>query len=152
MGARGPQPTPNDVKRQRGTLRSTPDRRAADAELVTTVPEPPKWLSLKAEKVEWAEAAEYLIAQGTFARADYDTLACYCSTKISWLKERKLARKHPITVAQSGNVSPGPHYKMAKEYLSDMQKLAHALGMTPASRTRLDAVPAAPAKQDDLIQ
>lgn len=152
MGQRGPIAASNAEKERRGTLRARDAKREVEPDLVKSIPDPPKWLTLRSEKEEWAATAEVLIAAGLLTVADYDTLACYVSVKISWLKERKLARKKPTTSSAKGWEAPSPHYTMAKQYLSDMAKFQAALGMSPASRARVDATPVVQPKKDDLIQ
>ncbi len=153
MGARGPAPTPTATKKARGTYR--PDRapqREAEPELVSTVPPPPKWLTLKTERDEWNRTAAVLVNAGLLSLADFDTLALYCRTKINYLKASRRARRHPVTIAQSGYEAVGPWVTITKQHLAELIKLGASLGMNPASRTRIEANPKQPGKRDGLIQ
>jgi P27 family predicted phage terminase small subunit len=105
----------------------------------------PAELADPAARLEWDRVAPGLIACGQVTIADRATLIGYCHKWAQWQALEREASKHPFLVATpSGYPIPNPALSMANKAFHLMLKAAAELGMTPAGRSRVTVVPAAP--------
>lgn len=144
----GPKPKPTALK----ILNGNPGRRplpANEAQLEITKPEPPDHLAPEAV-LEWNRLVEALYKSGLMTDADVGALASYCSAYGRWVQaERQLneaAKADPETGGlvirtSNGNVIQNPLVGIANKAHNDVMRYAAEFGMTPASRTRVDAKP-----------
>jgi len=134
---------PTALKRLEGTYR--PDRDTG-REATPAAPldlSPPSFLSERAAD-KWNELAPMLATNGLLTVCDLDTLALYCTTWARWREaEDKIEEHGSTTVAHSGYQQVNAHTTLAKQYRSDLLKLADRLGLNPAARSRVHAAPQA---------
>lgn len=113
--------------------------------------EPPTWLPADAVEV-WGEVEPPLRAVGRLRAEHRDILANWCATSAEL---RALA---PI-LAQDGSVATGPHgthpsaaHSAAARLRITLLTLGKALGLDPASSTRLEAMEGPPGEVCDSLQ
>lgn len=138
MGKRGPAPKPTALK----VLQGNPGGRA----LNRREPKPrtrrakmPSHLSEKAQ-IEWKRIERELRSMGLLASADSDALAMYCESYVTWMDAMEQVRKlGTIVKSPSGYPIQNPYLAVANSAQKQMQQLLGQFGMTPASRTNLQA-------------
>lgn len=147
---RGPAKTPTALT----VLRGNPGKRALpkrEPKPEAVAPTPPADLP-EAAAAEWrAVVADLAAVPGLLTRADRPTLELYARTMATF-------RELEVFSAVNGRVlvlrddrgavryaQPAPHASLAAKLLPQLRGLAAELGLSPASRTRIQ-VPAAPAE------
>lgn len=92
MGARGPQPTPSEILKGRGTFRA--DRRSGEPSVKVARPSCPTWLKGEA-RAEWNRQVRQLVAMRVIAKVDRAALAVYCD---AWCDLVRLVYRHDDAV------------------------------------------------------
>ncbi|MDP9236719.1 MAG: phage terminase small subunit P27 family [Chloroflexota bacterium] len=140
MPRRGRKPLPTKLKLIRGTLRS--DRRnAKEASLSSGLPTCPRALS-PAAKREWKRVAHELAQAGLLTRVDRAGLAAYCAAWSRWIEAEEALRTYgTIIKSPSGYPMVSPYFSVASKSLEQMRLLLGEFGMTPSSRSRVNAQP-----------
>ena len=140
MPRRGRKPLPTKLKLIRGTLRS--DRRNPnEASLNGGIPTCPRALS-PAAKREWRRVARELAQAGLLTRVDRAGLAAYCAAWSRWIEAEEALRTYgTIIKSQSGYPMVSPYFSVASKSLEQMRLLLGEFGMTPSSRSRVNAQP-----------
>ena len=140
MPRRGRKPLPTKLKLFRGTLRS--DRRnPREASLGDGLPTCPRALS-PAAKREWRRVAHELAQAGLLTVVDRAGLAAYCAAWSRWIEAEEALRKYgTIMKSQSGYPMVSPYFSVASKSLEQMRLLLGEFGMTPSSRSRVNAQP-----------
>jgi P27 family predicted phage terminase small subunit len=140
---RGRKPKPTALK----VLTGNPGKRPLPAnEPVpeTAVPEPPEHLTDEA-RLEWFRIAAELEALGLVTRPDRAALAAYCQAWGRWVEAEENLRKFGVIVkSPNGYPMQSPFLAIANKAMEQMRQFLTEFGMTPASRSRVSAVPAAP--------
>jgi P27 family predicted phage terminase small subunit len=140
----GPPKKPTRLKLIQGTFRKD---RAIPNEVKPAVASPvvPGHLSDEA-KVEWGRLSQELECLGLLSRIDRAALAAYCECWSDWVEACRMCatkdgqdRKVIKTVA--GNFIENPYYSIKKRAAELMHKFLTEFGMTPASRSRINAMP-----------
>jgi P27 family predicted phage terminase small subunit len=130
---------PTAIRMQRGN----PGRRPINTREPTPDPldlEAPASLS-PAAAVEWARLAPMLAARGHVTAADRAAFIGYCVKFAQWDALEAAARQAPFVVtAPSGYPIPNPAIGMANKVFTLLLKAAAELGLTPSSRSRVQAV------------
>lgn len=138
MGARGPAPTPSNLKVLRGTFRKD---RAADNEPKPEVKAPscPTWLHREAKR-EWRRIVKHLVKLGLVTELDRAALAAYCQAYADWWKmEKRVEEVGEVQVTKSGYAAQRPEVSMRDKAWERMLKAAKEFGFTPSSRSRVSA-------------
>lgn len=134
----GRKPKPTAVK----LLEGNPGKRAlnrAEPKPRVVMPRPPEHLSDE-EKIKWKAAVKELYPLGLITTIDKDALAMYCVIFIRWLKAEKMVReKGEIIKTAAGNIIQNPYLSIANRALDQLNKLGAEFGMTPSSRSRVQA-------------
>ena len=105
------------------------------------MPEPPEWLADLAKEA-WRKLAPWLVGAKILAASDLHNLEAFCSAYNRWrLSEADIA-KNGIVVPGVNSDIKNPACTAANEALKQMSSYGAALGLDPATRTRL-AVPGA---------
>ena len=119
-------------------------RGAADAPALPDVlPRCPPHLSGAARR-EWRRLATPLFEAGVLTLADRAALAAYCQAWGRWVEaEEKLAETPTLLKAPSGYVQQSPWLSIANKQLEIMGRYMAELGLTPVSRSRVEATDAA---------
>ena len=110
---------------------------------------PPAHLTVD-EKRLWREVVGSM-PEGLYTRADKGTLERYCQ---KWAKHRQLgeeiAHTGNLVMGQAGNWVKNPLFLAQAQMADDMHRCATELGLTPASRSRIEhRVEPAPVESDE---
>lgn len=147
MSRRGPKPQPTNLRLLEGG-RSRP-RAGSEPQpsRPSEIPEPPVYLTGYARE-EWDRVIEDLYSTGVYATVDQTMLAAYCMAFSRWIRAEldleKMAQQDPTThgamiKTTNGNAIQNPLVGVASTARRDMQRIAAEFGLTPSSRTLLDA-------------
>ena len=144
MRRSGPPKKPTNLKLLQGTFRND---RAVENEPKpkTAIPPVPPHLSDEG-KVEWGRVSQELYSLGLLSNVDRAALAAYCEAWADFVESSKLCRTEAgqdrkVVKTNNGNFIENPYYTIKKRSMEIMHKFLTEFGMTPASRTRIGAVP-----------
>lgn len=107
---------------------------------VSGTPECPKGLTAAARK-EWARVVDYLAKNGIVGSVDSVGLAAYCQSYSRWLQAEKMIDKEGIVIDGPQGLKKHPAVTVANEASKLMRSFASEYGLTPASRSRINAKP-----------
>ena len=143
----GPRKTPTPLKLMRGTV----SKRAAKAEpqppAISKIPPAPAHLDEVARE-EWARVAHDLISSGILTSVDLGALQTYCIAYSHAVYAELTYQEHLGTVAfTKAGMAVSPYFRAAVDAGNALLKAAAELGMTPASRGKVQAVPVARADE-----
>jgi P27 family predicted phage terminase small subunit len=143
MSKRGAKPVPTRLKVLRGTDR--PDRRNPNEPVVKpATPSCPKHLGAEAKR-EWRRASKQLAAVGLLAQIDRAAFALYCDSYGRWVETTEAIRTYGLMVkSKNGIPMQSPYLAVANKAAEQMRLLLGEFGMTPASRSRVNAEPVTP--------
>ncbi len=97
---------------------------------------------LRPAKAEWKRLIRELFALGVVTALDRAALAAYCQAYGRWAEaERKLKETPMLLKLPSGYIQPSPWLAIANKQLELMAKYMAELGLSPVSRTRVEAKP-----------
>ena len=141
MGARGPLPQPDNVRR----LRGNPGRRnpPGPPRAVAASPSPPSWLDPEA-KAEWRRITPELARLRVISALDRAALAVYCDAWSRWVQARKLLEASGLIVKgrnRGGGDVKSPAWTVYAQAAGLVASAARELGLSPASRMRLSVYP-----------
>lgn len=140
----GRRPLPTRLKVLKGTAqpcRTNP--REPRPEVVAL--DPPEYLGTTA-RAEWRRKAEVLARMGVLTEGDDAALAAYCQAFERFVEaEGKLRQSGLLIKTTGGNVIQNPLVGIANRAMELMHKFLGEFGLTPSSRTRLQAPPASQA-------
>ena len=120
-----------------------------EAQLDLAEPTPPEFLNTDA-KVEWGRVVGTLFCAGLMTELDRATLAAYCQAYGRWAQaERALSRmadkdefnRALMVKTHNGTAIQNPLVGTANKAKADMVKYALEFGMSPSSRSRVNATP-----------
>lgn len=147
MGQRGPRPKPVALKLLAGNPGKRPARRSGRGRTRRGIPPRPPELTGEAA-AEWDRLAPELDAAGALAVTDRGILAAYCCAVADLLAARaaivERGRWLEVPVQTSKGERLGvrliehPAVKLLDKASARVQRLAAELGITPASRARLE--------------
>jgi P27 family predicted phage terminase small subunit len=84
---------------------------------------------------------------GIICELDRAVLADYCEAYGRWVEaERKLKETPPLLKTPSGYVQPSPWLAISNKNLELMARFITELGLSPASRSRVAALPSGPGR------
>jgi P27 family predicted phage terminase small subunit len=106
------------------------------------IPARPRHLTKAARKV-WDELVEALGNAGILTRADANCMAAYCEAMATWLDAKvMIAEGGAVLVDDSTDrMYRNPYVAIASEAVGQMQTLGSSLGLNPAARAKLHAIP-----------
>lgn len=140
MGMRGPQPTPTETLKLRGSW--LVNQRQNEPTPTPGTPEPPEWFS-EEERAVWDDVVPTLLRMRVLTVADGRALARYCRFWVRWRRCEEFIDKHGTSFPIMGKdkaVKGFQTYPQAvrAEKLADMlNRLEDRFGLTPAARTRI---------------
>ncbi len=138
-------PLPTAIRRANGN----PGKRGYNhAEPVAPDAQPrcPSHLSHVAQK-EWRRLAGCLHKMGVLTTVDRAALAAYCQAYGRWVEaEEKLQESSLLYKTPSGYVQQSPWLGIVNKQLELMARFMVEMGMTPAARSRVSTLLAAPAR------
>jgi P27 family predicted phage terminase small subunit len=144
----GRKPKPTALKLVTGN----PGKRALnkrEAKIDLAQPTPPAFLNDDA-KVEWGRVVGTLYKAGLMTEMDRGVLAAYCQAYGRWAQaERALARmadkdemnRALMVKTTNGNAVQNPLVGIANKAKADMVRYALEFGMSPSSRSKVNANP-----------
>ena len=136
MGGRKPKPTA--LKE----LAGNPGKRALnrrEPKPANGLPTCPRHLTGEARRESRRGAGE-LARMGVVTVVDRAALAAYCQAWARWVEaEGEVARLGTIVKTAGGNLIQNPYLAVANRALEQMTRLAGEFGMTPSSRSRVQA-------------
>lgn len=140
MGRRGPAPKPTAIKKLEGTYRR--DRAPQNEPRPRVmIPPPPKWLHGAALR-EYRRAAKLLFKARVLTELDGAALAVYANEFALWREAvDALAVQGAVVPGPGGQVRANPWQGIANTAFKNMRSIMAEFGMTPASRTRVEAAP-----------
>ena len=100
--------------------------------------DPPKDLPTTA-KQKWKELSPKLFKLGLLTEIDYDAFTALC---LLYAKYRMAEKEASLDVVKtsSGYVTQNPMINVALKYFEKYHRLLSDFGMTPASRSKIDAI------------
>jgi len=149
MAKSGPKPTPTKLKKLRGNpgRRPLPKNEPQPAKS-EKLPLAPRYLNKVAQK-EWRRMVKELHPIGLLTNIDLTALGGYCACYADWIDAMGQVQEHGVVVkAQSGFPVQSPYLTIANKAMVEMRKWLVEFGMTPSSRSRVDAVK--PEKESEL--
>ena len=139
MGKRGPAPKPTALRLLEGTARA--DRMRNEPKPTIRAPRCPSWLSPVAKR-EWKRLAKTLVKLGILSDLDRAVFASYCQSWAKWKQAEEAIQKYGLVIrTKTGYVMQSPVVSIAKQERKAMLEAGSELGLSPASRTRIN-VPA----------
>lgn len=106
-------------------------------------PKMPAHLS-PAAQVEWKRITRELRAMNLLSSADADAVAMYADTYDRWVQASEALRQGGmVALTENGFPVQSPYIGIVNQCLRTMQRLLIEFGMTPASRSRIQAPEAA---------
>ena len=141
--ARGRKKTPTRVKELQGTVeKSRLVENEMTAELCTTMPPAPEWLS-EVAKQEWNKVTLELFNKQMLHQIDLRLIEAYCNAIALHIETEQMLRdKGRIQIFKNADGSlkhmqAVPYQKIANDALDRALKLATQFGMTPTARTSI---------------
>ena len=143
MGKRGPPKKPTPLKVVQGTFR--PDREPKNpAILEPQAPKPPKGMS-QPGRACWRRIVPKLVAARILTELDRELLAAYCECWAMYWDLKTIVHKEGYTTTtHKGNVIQHPLVGSMNKMLDSLIRLGREFGLTPASRSRIEALPEPP--------
>jgi P27 family predicted phage terminase small subunit len=137
---RGRKPTPTALKKMAGTFRA--DRANADEPAgEPCLPRCPAHLQGEARKT-WTREGKALAAMRVLTAADRAAFAMFCTLWARHVEaETKILELGAVVRGATGGAVVSPWCHISSKTIELAVKLAAELGMTPASRARVKAVP-----------
>lgn len=135
----GRRPKPTAVKE----LAGNPGKRALNRQEPKPRSKRPKMpVAFKGTRKEfhWRRLTRELAGMNLLSSADGDALAMYCDVCARWEDAiQQLADEGMIVYTEKGVPMQSPYLGIANKCMATMQKLLVEFGMTPASRSRIQA-------------
>ena len=143
MTARGAKPLPTKIKLLHGTLRKH-RMNAHEPKAQPSMPSCPAELGPLAKR-EWKRISQHLSAMGLLTTIDRAALALYCDNYGRWLEAIKALQQYGVVIkSPNGYPMQSPYVAIANKAGEQVRLLLAEFGMSPASRVRVHAQPAAP--------
>ena len=142
MSKRGAKPVPTNIKALRGTLRA--DRmNAHEPKAQPGMPSCPTELGALAKR-EWKRISKHLSAMGLLTTIDRAALALYCDHYGRWIEAIKALKQYGVVIKSPNSyLMQSPYLAIANKAGENVRLLLAEFGMSPASRVRVHAQPAA---------
>jgi phage terminase small subunit len=130
MGARGPQPIPNEVLKIRNS-RHIEKRPETVSHTTIARPRAPSWLTRKA-KADWDYIVPLLLDAGLLTKIDRDVLAMHCQSFVNYVALEKRV--------QAAEPDPPPGLIRRRNEERDAAiKTCREFGLSPSARVRVRA-------------
>ena len=136
----GRPPKPTALKELAGNPGKRPLNRNEPKPRVT-IPTAPSWLTVEGKK-EYRRTAKLLLGMRVLTEADMVALASYAHEFDEWRRAcNVLALEGKVITSEKGGKYLHPMWGVANTHFKNMIKLMQEFGLTPASRTRIEAQP-----------
>jgi len=142
MRGRKPQPTALRILRGNPGRRPLPTDEPAPPSLISA--EPPEMLTSDGQ-AEWRRIVPILRGLGILTESDRAAITAYCDAWATWKDATAKIRQFGMVLKTKEGQVPvvSPYVKIARDALTSMKALLIEFGMTPSSRVRVHAQPAA---------
>lgn len=141
MGYRGPAPKPTAIRMLEGN-RSRRPLNDSEPRPDVRAPRCPKHLDADAKR-EWKRLVPILVRMKVLTEADSHCLANLCQAASTLARaQTKLNETGLLLKTPSGYVQQNPLIGIINSNVDIINKLSRELGLTPASRSRLQTTPA----------
>lgn len=127
-----------------------------EAKPTAKIPPCPKHLGEEAKK-EWRRMAKKLLSLGLFTEIDGTALAAYCQLYERWAEAEQKVRQFGMIVQVGKGKENGkgypivtPYLQVATKALEQMRVFLTEFGLTPASRSRIHAMPPVQKEENPL--
>lgn len=134
-------PTPKHILAMRGSKEAR--YREELGELVSSLPEPPDWITERAQK-KFTEVCGFMQSMGTLAESDTEVVIRYATVWDRWrTAEEHLAKgaeSYIEVLAPDGSLRfsrPSKWQAEVNQCHEQLRQLETVIGLTPADRTRL---------------
>lgn len=150
---RGPRPTPTAILASRGSWRAKGSQRSGEPQPERRRPPCPKWLNATAKK-KYRATVCILDAMRVLTSADGDIVARYADTWTWHRRCRQFIEAHGEsfpTFDDAGNLTgyrQYPQVGLANKLAVLLGRMEEQLGLSPASRPRLEILPEAKPSND----
>ena len=149
-GFGGPKPKPTELKKRQGTYRS--DKATPNQPVIPDAKrthKPPDYFN-KDAVAEWKRMLPVLTSVGVLKESDLTTFTAYCHNYGLWMDaNRVIAEEGTTQVSINGEVKHRPEFAQSQKALQAFTRCAIELGLTPSSRTRINAEAASAGTSDD---
>ena len=135
MGRRGPRPTPTAILKLRGSRRAG---RLGAVEPPPSRPRRPSSLSPGAARA-WNQIVPGLAAVGILAAVDATALVLLCESIALWQTATAEMNRIGLIINADGRIRRNPYLLIASRAGDQMAKMLAEFGMTPSSRSRVQA-------------
>lgn len=135
MGRRGPRPTPTAILKLRGSRRAG---RPGAVEAPPSRPRRPSTLSPGAA-VAWNRLVPELDRLGVIAQVDGTALVLLCETIALWEHATAEMNRIGLVIKADGHMRRNPYLLIASRAGDQVVKLLAEFGLTPSSRSRVQA-------------
>lgn len=136
---RGRKPKPTRLKK----LAGNPGKRRLsqhEARILPEIPTCPSHLLGEARR-EWKRITQELYHAGLLTIVDRAALAGYCQAWARWVKaEKELNKRGEVEIGVNGTLKVSPWHTVAKNAKEEMRKFLVEFGMSPASRSGVQAI------------
>ena len=140
-GQSGRKPKPTSLK----LLQGNPGKRPMneyEAKPEPRLPTPPVHLSKEARK-EWRRSGAFLLQLGLISDLDRAAFAAYCTAYGRWIEAEEALRTYGVMIkSPNGFPMQSPYLSVANKAMEQMRSLLSEFGVSPATRTRVSAIPA----------
>ena len=131
---------PTEVKEANGTLRKCREKPVINIEPIVKQIEIPDVLN-EVGAGEWSKIIGLLDSHGVIRGTDETALLNYCLCYQTMIRLANLARdSDPVIFDDKGRIVKNPIYSLLNEYQGRLLMLSKELGLTPASRGRIEAM------------
>ena len=141
MATPGPKPKPTNLRLLQGNPGKRPPNKREPKPGNGAIKMPPDLDNLA--KKEWQRTAPILKKLGLLTVIDHATFEAYCKTYSQWVRYTAAGAKSPVVKmkAKTGIEYPAinPFVTLADKALKHLKGLAAELGLTPSSRSRINA-------------
>lgn len=112
--------------------------------------DPPDWLCAQAAEI-WRRELAFLMKSGIIKKTDLPAFALYCSEWDEWYKAKKLEKERGrYTKNGNGSTVEAPWSRRKEKAMLNLKSWMVQFGMTPATRSRIDAGEEGEAKKSAL--
>lgn len=96
--------------------------------------------------MEWGRISQDLAQLGLLSRIDRAALAVYCECWSDWVEASKMCvtkegNDRKVIKTAAGNFVENPYFSIKKRCAELLHKYIQEFGLSPASRTKIDASP-----------
>ena len=135
----GPLPTPTAILKQRGSWRAK--TRSREPKATPTLPPPPRHLNAD-ERKEYRRVGRQLVGLRVMTAADRDILALFAIAVARVARaEEQIRTSGEVVKSGAGQPIQNPWLTISQKWAMLAERFAQQLGLSPASRTRIQAAP-----------